>query len=119
GPVEKGGAPGPSAKNRQTVLYVGGGERGRDGKHRVAERKNGEGGEFDAVQPGERQFVDGGAAVQPDVQDVRGPGGERGERGVSAAGDGPGDFRAVQERGGSFAAEGAVWHLPGGQGVSE
>ncbi len=38
---------------------------------------------------------------------------------LSAAGNGAGDFRAVQERGGDLAAEGAVRHLPDRQGVSQ
>ena len=85
----------------------------------LAGRTDGEGGKLHPLQSGKRQPVDRGADVQFDVQDLCRPGGERGEHGLSAAGNGAGDFRAVQERGGSVAAEGAVRHLPDRQGVSQ
>jgi glycyl-tRNA synthetase len=41
------------------------------------------------------------------------------QRGVSAAGDGAGDLRPVQERDRQFPGEGAVWDCADGEGVSQ
>src|SRR5581483_2711227 len=59
------------------------------------------------------------AAVQHDVQDVRRPGGGRGECRLPAARNGAGDLREPEERPGHDAAQAAVRDLPDRQGVPQ
>ena len=59
------------------------------------------------------------APVQFDVQNLRRPGGERRKHCLSPPGNRAGDFRAVQKCFGNVAAEGAVRHRAGRQGVSQ
>ena len=75
--------------------------------------------EHHPLQPGERRPADRAAPVQPDAQDLRRPGRERGQPVLSAPRDGAGHLRAVQERAGRLAPEGAVRHLPDRQGLPQ
>ncbi len=59
------------------------------------------------------------ADVQPDVQDVHGPGRGLGVGGVPAPGDGAGHLREFPQRPAVDAAEGAVRHRPDRQGVPQ
>ena len=59
------------------------------------------------------------APVQPDVQDVHGPGRGRGRHGATSARDRPGHLRQLPERPAHHAPEAAVRHRPDRQGVPQ
>ena len=80
---------------------------------------HGDDGKLHRLPSGERRAAHRGAAVQPDVQDLRRPDRDGGRRRLSAARDGAGHLRAVQERARYLAAEGSLRHLPDRQGVSQ
>ena len=63
--------------------------------------------------------ADRAADVQPDVQDVHGPGRGAGGGGLPAAGDGAGDLRQLPQRAAELAAEDPVRHRPDRQGVPQ
>jgi len=63
--------------------------------------------------------ADAAARVQLDVQDHRWGAGQRDRCRLSAAGDGSGHFRQLQERGGQLAGAHPFWHRPDRQELSQ